>query len=62
MAKPHGERELSTGRDTEHGGSVGGQRYVEPRPRPSARVLDEELLVRGEPLRIKGEGGRALAR
>jgi hypothetical protein len=62
MAKPHGERKLSTRRDTEHRGSVGRQRDVEARLCPSADVLDKELLVRREPFRVKGEGGRALAR
>jgi len=62
MAKPHGERELSTRRDTEHRGSVVRQRDVEARLRPSAHVLDKELLVCREPFSVKGEGGRALAR
>jgi hypothetical protein len=62
MAKPHGERELCTRRDTEHRGSVGRQRDVEPRLRPSAHVLDKERLVRREPFRVEGERGRALAR
>ena len=60
MAKSHGERELSARRDTEHRRSVGRQRDVEPRLHPSAHVLDKELLVRGEPFMVKGEGGRAL--
>ena len=62
MAKSHGERELSTRRDTEDRGSVGRQRDVEPRLRPSAHVLDKELLVRREPFRVKGEGGRSAGR
>ena len=62
MPKPHCERELSTRRDTEYRGSVGRQRDAEARLRPSADVLDKELLVRREPFRVKGEGGRALAR
>jgi hypothetical protein len=62
MAKPHRERELTTPRDTEHRRSVCRQRDVEARLRPSADVLDKELLVRREPFRVKGECGRALAR
>ena len=53
MPKPNGERELSTRRDTEHRGAFGGQRDSETRPRPSADVLDEELLVCREPFRVK---------
>jgi hypothetical protein len=53
MAKPDGERELSTCGNTKYRRALGGQRDSETRPRPLADVLDEELLVRREPLRVK---------
>src|SRR5262249_37430288 len=53
MPEPDGEREFSTRRDTEHGGTAGRQCDSETRPHPLAYVLDEEPLVRGEPLRVK---------
>src|ERR1700683_4253474 len=53
MPKPKGEGQLSTGRDAEHCGTFSGQRHGKPRLRPSTNVLDEELLVCGEPLRPK---------
>ena len=53
MPKPKGERELSTRRDTEHRGAFGGQRDSEPRPRPSADVLDEKPLMCREAFRVK---------
>ena len=53
MPKPKGERELSTRRDTEHRAAIGGQRDSEPRPYPSADILDEEPLMSREPLRVK---------
>src|ERR1700721_1583021 len=53
MPKPKSESQLSTRRDTEHCGTFSGQRHAKPRLRPSADVLDEELLVCREPLRLK---------
>jgi hypothetical protein len=53
MPQPEGERELSTRRGTEHRGAFGGERDSEPRPRPSADVLDEEPLVGRESLRVE---------
>jgi hypothetical protein len=53
MPKPDGERELSTARDTAHRGPFSGQRDPETRLRPSSDVLDEEPLVRCEPIRVK---------
>src|ERR1051326_1676766 len=50
MPEPDGERELSTRRDTEHGGTADGQRDAEARPHPPAYDFDEEPLVRSEPL------------
>lgn len=51
--KPDSERELSTRRDTEHRGAFGGQLDAEARSCPATDILDEELLVCREPLRIK---------
>src|ERR1051326_509602 len=53
MPKPKSEGQLSNRRDAEHRGTLSGQRHAKPRLRPSANVLDEELLVRREPLRLK---------
>jgi hypothetical protein len=53
MSKTDGERELSTSRHPEHRGAFGGQIHAEARPQPPMDVLDEELLVGREPLRIK---------
>src|SRR5580698_8266425 len=53
MSKPKSERQLSTRRRAEHGGTFSGERHAKPRLRPSANVLDEELLVCREPLRLK---------
>ncbi len=53
MPKPDSERQFSARRDAEHRGTLSGQRHAKPRLRPSANVLDEELLMRREPLRLK---------
>src|SRR6202021_3512706 len=53
MPKPKSEGQLSPRRDAEHCGTFSGQPHVKPRLRPSANVLDEELLVCREPLRLK---------
>src|SRR4051812_10745702 len=48
MPKPDGEREFSTGRDSERRGAFGRQRDAETPAHPSADVLDEKRLVGGE--------------
>ena len=53
MSQPNCERKLSTRRDTEHSRALGGQRNAESRPRPAPDVLDEELLMGREPLRVE---------
>jgi hypothetical protein len=62
MTKAHGQREFRTGGDTECRGSIGRQLGAQAGRRPSADVVDEELLVCREPLRVEGEGVRAAAR
>src|SRR5580700_9538982 len=53
MPKPKSEGQLATRRYAEHCGTFSGQRHAKPRLRPSANVLNEELLVCREPLRLK---------
>jgi hypothetical protein len=53
MPKPDGEGQLPARRDTEHRGAFGGHPDAETRSHPSRNVLDEELLVCREPLRLK---------
>src|SRR6202041_1100492 len=56
MPKPKSEGQLSPRRDAEYCGTFSGQRHAKPRLRPSANVLNEELLVCGEPLRLEPGG------
>src|SRR5664279_859005 len=51
--KPECECELSACRDPAHRGALGGQHDAEPRPRPRPDVVDEEPLVRREPVRVE---------
>jgi hypothetical protein len=53
MPKPKRESQLSARRDAEHCGTFNRQRHGKPRLRPSVNVLNEELLVGREPLRLK---------
>src|ERR1700683_1565673 len=53
MPEPKSERQLSTRRDADHCGTFRGHHHAKPRLRPSANVLDEELLVARKPLRLK---------
>ena len=53
MPKPQSEGQLSTRRDAENCRAFSAQRHAKPRLRPSANVLNEELLVRREALRLK---------
>src|SRR4029077_19453809 len=53
MPKPKREGQLSTRRGAEHCGTFRGQRHIKPQLRPSANVLDEELLVCRKALRRK---------
>src|SRR4051794_41050828 len=53
-----GQSQLCARRDTERGRPFAGQRHPEPGLRPASYLLDEEGLVRREPLRI--ESGRVL--
>src|SRR6516162_9098053 len=53
MPKPKSEGQLSTRRDAEHCGMFSAQRHAKLRLRPSANVLDEELLVCRETSRLQ---------
>jgi hypothetical protein len=53
MPKSQSEGQFSTRRDAEHRGTFGRQRYAKTRLHPSANLLDEELLVCREPLRLQ---------
>src|SRR5262245_6238248 len=53
MSKSHGERKLSTCRNTAHRRTRGGERHRETRSHPRTDVLDEEPLVRRKPFWIE---------
>src|SRR6516162_1968269 len=53
MTKPKSEGQLSTRRDAEHCGMFSAQLHAKLRLRPSANVLDEELLVCRETSRLQ---------
>lgn len=53
MAKPDCKRQLRTCRDSEHTGPFGKYRYAKPRRCPPSEVVDEELLVCREPVRVE---------
>jgi hypothetical protein len=53
MPKTNREGQLSTRRGAEHCGTFRGQRHTKPQLRPSANVLDEELIVCRKALRRK---------